>query len=143
MHTGHQRCPPRDDEAVGQAALLVVGLQLHDHHRGRRRQVVRADHLEQVLGEPGELLVDLELHAGGEEGEALEEALDVGVGALERVEPQACRDFREVMGELATQLPQVAQLSAVVLEQASVHRHTAAPSVRRTSPSSRSSSERR
>jgi hypothetical protein len=56
--------------------------------------------IEEMLGEPRKLGVDLEMHAGRHEGEALEEALDVGIGALERLQAEPPGDTRELTREL-------------------------------------------
>ena len=55
-----------------------------------------------------ELGVDLELNACSQEGKALEQALDVGVGALESVEPEAACNLGIVTRELAAEIAQVA-----------------------------------
>ena len=76
---------------------------------------------EQVLREARKLGVDLELDARGQEGEALEQALDVGVGALEGLEAEAAGDLGELLGELLPRLADVLQLAVVVAEQARIH----------------------
>ena len=56
-----------------------------------------------------------------EKREPLQQALDVRIGALEGLEPQAAGDLRELARELAAQLADVVQLLAVVLEKARIH----------------------
>ena len=58
---------PRDDEAVGQRASFRSGCNWTTAIEGSGRQVVRIDDLQQVLGEPRELGVDLQLDAGRQE----------------------------------------------------------------------------
>jgi hypothetical protein len=82
---------------------------------------VRIDHLQQVLGKGRELRVDLELYPSGEEGEALQEALDVGVGTLEALQSEASGDLGELAGELPTHLADKAQLAVVVPKQTWIH----------------------
>src|SRR4029077_15063108 len=69
--------PSRNKEAVVQTALLWVGSQLDDRHRGRGPQVVGIEDVEQLLGEPGEFGIDLELYPGRQERKALEQSLDI------------------------------------------------------------------
>ena len=102
-------------------ALALVGRELDDGHRRRRAEIVRTHQAEELLREAGKLPVELQVHPGREERETLEEPLDVGVGALERVEPEAPRDLGKVARELASELPQIAELAVVILEQSRVH----------------------
>ena len=53
--------------------------------------------------------------------EALQQALDVGIGALEGLDAETSRHLGEVARELRAELPDVAQLLPVVLEEAGVH----------------------
>ena len=87
--------------------------QARDHHRRHRRQEVRVERLEQVRDESRELGVELELHARRQEGETLEQALDVRVGDLEPLHAQARRDLRELLRELGAHLAQVTQFLVV------------------------------
>jgi hypothetical protein len=106
----------RNSQAVAllQGRVGQVGLQLHHGHRRCRRQQVRIHQLRQVLGKPRELGVDLHLHARGHEAEAFQQALDIGVGALEAIEAEAAGDLRKFLGKLTARFAQVLQLLAVV-----------------------------
>jgi len=74
-----------------------------------------------VLREARELGVDLEVDARRHEREALEQPLDVRIGALERLQPQPARDLRELARELGAHLADVVELAVVVLEQPRIH----------------------
>ncbi|MCY1431831.1 hypothetical protein D9M71_478080 [compost metagenome] len=100
-----------------QAALGVVGLELHHGHGRQRRHVVRAYRVEQLLGEARELRLHLQLHPRREETETFEQALDVGVGHLAVLQPQASRGFGIAAGELRAHFEQVVQLAVVEFQQ--------------------------
>ena len=82
---------------------------------------MRIDDVEQRLREAGELGVELELHARGEKGDALEEPLDVGIGDLEAVHAEPGRDLGKLLRELRAHFAEVLQLDVVVLEQPRIH----------------------
>ena len=63
----------------GLAKAPGPGLELFDRERGHRPQVVGPEHVEQALRQLGKVVVQRLPDLGREEGEALEEALDVGV----------------------------------------------------------------
>src|SRR5690606_234651 len=139
-----ERGAARHPNAVRERPLAPVRTQLHDGHRRRRGEVVRIQHREQALGEARELAVDLELHACGQEREALEEPLHVRIRALEPIEPEPARDLRILARELAAELAQVLELAPVVREQAFVHQSLSPPASEIiTSPVSRSMSVRK
>ena len=84
--------------------------------------------LEQMLREARELRVDLELHARGEEREALEQTLHVWIGALDAFHAKTGGDLGIFLGELRADFAQVLQFAVVAVEQSSVHAR--APAVR-------------
>ena len=61
-------------------------------------------------------VLNLQLHAGSEKGEAFQQSLDIGVGALKLIQSQPARDFGEVFRELAPDFPQMLQFAVVVFE---------------------------
>ena len=77
---------------------------------------MREHGFQEGLGETGELRVHLELHARGQKGEALQQALHVGIGALEAFQPQPARNLRVLLGELAAHLTDVLQFAVDVLQ---------------------------
>ena len=132
-----QHRAPGYREARGERSLGHARRELDDRHGRGRREIVRIDALEEVLGEARELGVELETHAGRQETEPLEQPLDVRIGHLGRVERQARGDLGEGGGELRPHLPHVLQLLVVVAKHAGVHQR---PSTTRISPLSRSMS---
>jgi hypothetical protein len=80
---------------------------LHHGHRGNRRQVVRIDHFQQVLGEHRILRVELELHACGEKRETFQQPFDVRVRALEAFHAEPAGDLRVRSRELRAHLAHV------------------------------------
>src|SRR6185369_568909 len=95
------------------------------------------DHLQHVLGEPRKLRVQLQVDTRRQEREALEQPLDIRIGALERLEPEAARDLGVLAGELSAQLTDVLKLAPVVLQQPRIHLRTRSHSVaHRTCPRS-------
>jgi hypothetical protein len=84
-------------------------------------EVVRVHHVQQVLREAGKLGVDLELDAGGEKGKRFQQALDVGIGAFERLDAEPAGDLGKLLRELLPGLADVLQLAVVVVEEARIH----------------------
>ncbi len=74
-----------------------------------------------MLREDRELRIELELNARGKEGESFQEALDLGVGALETFQAETTGDLREFSCELAAHLADVLKFAVVMLEQARIH----------------------
>ena len=101
---------------------------------------MRVDHLQQVLGEHRVLRVELQLHARGKKSEALQQPLDVRVGALETFQPESPGDLGIFARKLAAHLADVLQLAVVVAQQARIHAHQPKPSETRNAPVSRSTS---
>src|SRR5258705_386255 len=127
VEAGRDSCQggaPLDGRARCQVRVAEIGLQLRDQHRRRRRQVVRVDDLEQRLREARELGIELQLDARGEEAEALEQPLDVGVGDLEAVHAEPRGNLRKLLRELRAHLAEMLQLEVVVLQQPRIHQAT-------------------
>ena len=112
----------RDAAALAQRRIGVGRHDLGEQRRGRRRQIVRDELLEQVAGELRELVLELELHAGGEEGGALEQAGDHRVHAVADEAAEALGDAGILLGELARLLVQQLQFPIVEIEEFPVHR---------------------
>ncbi len=77
--------------------------------------------LEHVLGEIRVARVELQLHACREKGEALNQALDVGIRALQPLHPESRGNARIRLREFRTHLPYKLQLLVVKLEQPRIH----------------------
>jgi hypothetical protein len=111
----------RDARARGELAERGVEVELDQRHRRQRPQVVRVEDVEQRLADLRELVVELEVHARGEEGEALQHPLHVRVLGLAGLQQQAAGDLRVLLGELGAHAPEVRQLALVVVEQLVTH----------------------
>ena len=111
-----QQCTP-----VGIGAQRRVGLEPHHGHGGGGRQVMRVDHLQQRLREGRELRLHLHLDAGGQEREALQQALDIGVGDLGAADAEPGRDLGELGRELAAHVAHEGEFRLVQPQQARVH----------------------
>jgi hypothetical protein len=92
-----------------------------DGHGGEGPDVVGVEDAEQSLGDFGELVVDFEVDAGGEEGEGFEEALDVGIVAFVGFEDEAAGDFGVFLGEFGAKLAEVVEFVFVVEEEFVTH----------------------
>ena len=104
-----------------QAHLLGIEDELDHGHRGHGREKRGVQNPEKRFRDLRELVVDLEAHARREEREGLEKPFDVRVLALVRLELQAGRDLRVLVGELGPHLAQEAQLALVVLQEIAAH----------------------
>ena len=90
-----------------------------------------------MLGELRVFGIHLQLDAGGHVGEAFQQPLDIGIGALkfldEALEAQTPGDLREIRCELAAALGQMPQLAIVIFQKARIHQSVpslgAAPSI--------------
>ena len=107
--------------AGGERGLLRIRLQLRNHHRWRRREIVRVDDLEQRLREPRKLCLELQLDARRHEAEAFEQPLDVGIGDLQAAHAKPGGNLRKLLGELGAHLAQVLQLEVVMLQEPRIH----------------------
>ena len=132
----------RDGKTVLQWCRVRVGLEADDRRRGGGCEEIGVDHLQQVVGEALVLGVELQVHARGEEREAVEQPFDVGVGAAVGAQAEPVGDARVVRGELAGEIAHEAQLLLVVAQESPVHQATASAPSTRALPSSRSSSVR-
>ena len=94
--------------AVAQGRIGIGRQHLDEHRRGRRRQIVRHQLLEQVRREFGEFVLQLELDPGGEECGAFEQARNHRIGAFADQPAEPLGDagilIRELPGLLVQQL---------------------------------------
>jgi tripartite-type tricarboxylate transporter receptor subunit TctC len=116
-----ERSVPFDRESRRERAFRGLRVQLHDGHRRRRRQVLRANGLQDVLRQARELRVQLQVDARREKREPLEQALDVRVGALEARQPETRGDLGILLRVLRPHLAHELQFPLVVAQQARVH----------------------
>ena len=69
---------------------------------------MRIEHLQQALRQLREIVVELAVDAGGDEGEALQQPLDVRIVGGFAGQAQPAGDLRMLLGEFAGQLAQIA-----------------------------------
>ena len=105
----------RQRDALRHAAQAGLRRELHHRHRRRGCEVVRIDHLQQRLREGRELRLQLELDARGEQREAFEQPLDIGIGDIEAAEVQTRGDLRELAGEFPAGLAHERELGFVMI----------------------------
>ena len=118
---GAQAAVPVDREALGRSRPDCVELELHDRHRRDRRQVMRVEHAQQGGRQLGELVVDLVLDPTGQEGERLDQPLDVRIGAAVGLQQQPAGGGRILLGELLGELADERQLALVIVIQRLAH----------------------
>ena len=82
---------------------------------------MRLDCVQQVLRKFRILVADLELDPGTKEGNALEQALDIGIGIGRGLEAEPSRDGLMLLAELARALAQISQLFVVDAKEARIH----------------------
>ena len=84
---------------------------------------MRIEHVEQRFDNFGKLIVQLSPDAGSQQGEGLDQALDVRVGTvLARFQLKPSSDFRVFLGKLGGRLPKEGELLLVVPIQFIAHR---------------------
>src|SRR5262249_45408881 len=104
-----------------QARIGEERAHVRQQRRGRRRKVVRDQLLQQIGGELGKLVLELELHARGQERGALEQA---GHHRIHAVGDQAAQTFGDAWifgGEIARLLMEQLQFAIVEVEEFPVH----------------------
>ena len=111
----------RDRHAVAQRRIGKGRQDLRQHRRRRRREIVRDELLEQIAGEFRKLVLELELHARGEEGRAFEQAGDHRIHALGDQAAEPLGDARIFLGEFPGLLVQQQEFSIVEIEKFPVH----------------------
>ena len=115
------------------SALRRIELKLDDGLRRHGPEVVRVEHVQQRLGDFGELIVELAMHSAGQEREGFDQTLDVGIFAGIRLQQQTAGHlgifFRELAGHLADEL----QLAFVVGQQFVDHAFPPETAMRRDS----------
>ena len=118
-----------------------AGRQFDDRHRRDRRQIMRVEDFQQALRQLREIVVELAVDAGGDEGEALQQPLDVRIVGGFAGKAQPAGDLRMLLGEFGGQLAQIAEFAVVVGVQ--LVKHRAAPARSRPGSRDREPSRRR
>ncbi len=111
----------RNTESTRQIAFGEVGAELRDDHRRRRCQIVRVDDFQQTFAKVRKLGGDLELNTRRQEGKALHQPLDVGIGDLDTVHAQPSGDLWKLEREFSPHFAQVLQFLVVIKQQSRVH----------------------
>jgi hypothetical protein len=75
---------------------------------------MRVHDVEEGLTDLGEVVVDPSVHPGGQKGETLQEALDMGVVAPVGFQPQGFSDFLVLGAELGPEATEESQLLFVI-----------------------------
>ena len=110
-----------DQKSIRQVPAIRVELKLNHRHRRHRRQVVGIKNAEQRVGQFGKLIVDLVMHASGEQGERLDQPFHVRVGAAVGLQQQSAGGGRVLLGKLLGQLADEEQFAFVVAEEGFAH----------------------
>ena len=110
-----------DPPSLAQRLVAIGRHDLCEHGRRRRGEIVRDELLQEVGGELRELVLELELHPGGQEGGAFQEPGDHRVHPLCDEPAKALGDAGILLRELARLLPEQCQLAIVQVEEFPVH----------------------
>ena len=102
-----------DGPAIAQSRVAEFGLGPNENEGGGRREIVRRELVDEVRGEIGELMLELELDPGGQERGALEKAGDHRVGGVADEPTEPLGDARIVFGEFGRLLAQDRELLVV------------------------------
>src|SRR3977135_565277 len=87
--------------AIAERRIAKHGVRFDEHHRRRRREIVRNELFQQILGEFGEFVFELELHPSRKESGSLQQPTDQRIDAVLQNATQALRNSRIFLGELA------------------------------------------
>src|SRR5882672_5008489 len=111
----------RDRTALAQRRVAKYRLRLDDHHRRRRREIMRDELFQQILGEFGEFVFELELHPCCKESGSFQQPPDQRIDAVLQNAAQALRNSRILLGELARLLVEQLKLRVVEIEKFPIH----------------------
>ena len=112
----------RDGPPVAERGVAEFGSRLDENEGRRRREIVRRELVDQVRGEVGELVLELELDAGRQERGALEKPGDHRIGGVADDPSEPLRDARIVVSEFGRLLAQDCELLIVEPQEFPVHR---------------------
>ena len=83
---------------------------------------MRIQDVEEGFGQLRQLIVELPVNPGGQEGEAFQQAFDVRILAAIRLQSEPLSDLPMFLGKLRAHLAQKAQLPLVIADQLIRHR---------------------
>ncbi len=110
-----------DGAALAQGRIAEDGLDLGKHGRRRGRKKARQQLLDQIVGELGKLVLDLELHARREERRTLQEGREHGIGAVMRHAAEAVGDARIFLCELLRMFVEQRQFPVIEVDEFAMH----------------------
>ena len=111
-----------DGPPVAERGVAEFGPRLNENEGRGRREIVRRELVDQVRGEVGELVLELELDAGGQKRGALEKAGDHRIGGVANDPSEPLRDAWIVVREFGRLLAQDCELLIVEPQEFPVHR---------------------
>ena len=111
-----------DGPAVAQRRVAEFGLCANENEGRRRREIVRRELVDEVRGEIGELMLELELDPGGQERGALEKSGDHRIGGVADEASEPLGDARIVLREFGRLLAQDRKLLVIEPQEFAVHR---------------------
>src|SRR6266700_4984014 len=107
--------------ALAERRIAKHGVRLDEHHRRRRREIVRNQLFQQILGEFGEFVFELELHPCGKKSGSFQQPTDQRIDVVLQNAAQALRNSRIFLGELARMLVEQPKFGVVEIEKFLVH----------------------
>jgi hypothetical protein len=110
-----------DLDALGKRGVALMGLETDDADRGRRRQIMRLNGAEQMLGKIRKLVLQLELNPRAQKGHALQQALDMRIDLRRRAQPQPPGDRGIILAETLCRLAQMHKFVVIGLEKSRIH----------------------
>ncbi len=125
-------CTAFQDHPIAQRIIAKFRHRLGLKDRRDRRKEVRHQLLKQVIGEGRELVLELELHTGGQKRRAFQKRSDHRIGGVLGHGPQAFGNARILRRELFRMFIEQRKFAVVELHELAVH--IAAVSILRTGP---------
>src|SRR6266853_1635413 len=107
--------------ALAERRIAKHGVRFDEHHRRRRREIVRNELFQQILGEFGEFVFELELHPCGKKSGSFQQPPDQRIDAVLQDAAQALRNSRIFLGELPRMLVEQLKFGVVEIEKFPVH----------------------
>ena len=119
-------------EPACEFSFLRIKLELDDRHGGYGAHELRVHNAQQRLGNLRKLIIDLEVDAGSEKSEALEQPLDMRILAFVLLQSEARCDLRMFLWRTRRRIR--ADSLARVRSREAVHRASSPPTMRQSPP---------
>src|SRR6266849_1164443 len=107
--------------AVAKRRIAKHRVGLDDHHRRRWREIMRDELFQQILGELGEFVFELELYPCRKESGSFQQPTDQRIYAVLQDAAQALRNSGIFLGELARMLVEQLKFGVVEIEKFPIH----------------------